>query len=164
MVSVNTWHVTCFGFLVDLFSFFILGIALRHRSNTDFDDLYVTWRILAHGFAFWGPVVATLYLGDQIPQKQFWGMNIGFFKPNAQNTETCIISKILHCIDSNQICTTVKTITCSSWVVQSTQQIQDGGRPPFGKPLNCHISATVRPIFIKYGTMTQIGPLQEIDR
>ena len=37
-------------------------------------------------------------------------------------------------------------------------QIQDGGRPPFWKPLNRHISATVWPILIKFGTMTHIGP------
>ena len=37
-------------------------------------------------------------------------------------------------------------------------QIQDGGRPPFWKPLNRHISATVWPILMKFGTMTHIGP------
>jgi len=30
----------------------------------------------------------------------------------------------------------------------------------FEKPLNCHISATVWPILMKFGTVTQIGPLQ----
>ena len=36
----------------------------------------------------------------------------------------------------------------SSWVVPiNAQQIQDGGRPPFWKPLNRHISAIVWPIF-----------------
>ena len=32
------------------------------------------------------------------------------------------------------------------------------------KKLNRHISATVCPIFMKFGTVTQIGPLQETDR
>ena len=32
------------------------------------------------------------------------------------------------------------------------------------KPLNRHISATVGPIFIKFGTVTQGCPLQETDR
>jgi len=32
------------------------------------------------------------------------------------------------------------------------------------KPLNRHISATVRPILMKHGTMKQIDPLQETDR
>ena len=43
-------------------------------------------------------------------------------------------------------------------------QIQDGGRPPFWKPLNRYISATVWPILMKFGMMTHIGPLQRIDR
>ena len=43
-------------------------------------------------------------------------------------------------------------------------QIQYGGRPPVWKPLNRHISTTVWPILMKFGTMTQIGPLQRIDR
>jgi len=32
------------------------------------------------------------------------------------------------------------------------------------KPLNRHISATVGPILMKFGTVTQICPLQETDR
>jgi len=43
-------------------------------------------------------------------------------------------------------------------------RIQDGGRPPFWKPLNLHISAAVWPILMKFGAMTHIGPLQRIDR
>jgi len=39
---------------------------------------------------------------------------------------------------------------------------QDGGRPPFGKQLNCQISATVLPILMKFGTVMHIGPLNEI--
>ena len=40
-------------------------------------------------------------------------------------------------------------------------EIQDGGRPPFWKkPLNRHISATVWPIVMKFGTVTQIRHLQ----
>jgi len=35
------------------------------------------------------------------------------------------------------------------------------GRPFEKKPLNRHISATVGPILMKFGTVTQIGPLQE---
>jgi len=32
------------------------------------------------------------------------------------------------------------------------------------KPLNCHISATVGPILMKFGILTQVCPLQERDR
>jgi len=42
-------------------------------------------------------------------------------------------------------------------------QIQDGGRPPFWKPLNCHISATVWPNLMKFVTVTRTRPLQRIE-
>jgi len=69
-------HVTChmcFGFLVDFFvSFSILGISLRHRPWTDFDDLYVMWRDSAHtDVPFGGPVVTIFHLLDQILSKTF---------------------------------------------------------------------------------------------
>jgi len=38
------------------------------------------------------------------------------------------------------------------------------GRPFEKKPLNRHISATVGLILMKFGTVTQIGPLQETGR
>jgi len=96
VVSDNTWHVICFGFLGDLFSSFIIEIVLRHRTQSDFDDLN------AQGCAFSGLTVATHHLGDQIPQNPHLGAWIGFFRPNVQ--------KILkpayyenYCIDYNQI-------------------------------------------------------------
>ena len=36
------------------------------------------------------------------------------------------------------------------------KQIQDGGRPPFWRPLNHHISVKNYPILIKFGTLQQI--------
>jgi len=41
------------------------------------------------------------------------------------------------------------------------QQIQDGGRK---KPLNHNISATVRPILMKFSKVTHIGPWHRINR
>ena len=41
-------------------------------------------------------------------------------------------------------------------------KIQDGGRPPFWKPLNRHISATIWPILMKFGMVTQIGPYRAL--
>ena len=35
-------------------------------------------------------------------------------------------------------------------------KIQDGGRPPFGKSLNRHISVKNCPILMKFGTLHQI--------
>jgi len=57
--------------------------------------------ILRKDVFFVGPVVAAPHLGDQIPKPLFWGSLIGFFKHNAQNNETCILSKLL--INLNQI-------------------------------------------------------------
>ena len=36
-------------------------------------------------------------------------------------------------------------------------KVQDGGQPPFWKPLNRHICTTVRPILMKFGTVMH-GP------
>ena len=35
-------------------------------------------------------------------------------------------------------------------------KMQDGGRPPFYKSLNCHISVKNRPILMKFGILQQI--------
>jgi len=43
-------------------------------------------------------------------------------------------------------------------------KIQDGGRPPFTKQVNRYISATVRPIAAKFGTMIDINPVYPIER
>ena len=37
-------------------------------------------------------------------------------------------------------------------------KIQDGGRPPFWKPLNRHISANVWPILMKFGSWRRLAP------
>jgi len=121
VVSDNTWHVICFGFLGDLFSSFNIEIVLRHRTQSDFDDLN------AQGCAFSGLIVATHHLGDQIPQNPHLGAWIGFFRPNVQNIETCILWKLLHRLQPN-------FAQHSSWVVQiRSKQIQDGGPLPFRK-------------------------------
>ena len=49
---------------------------------------------------FGGPV-ATPQLGDQIPKTPILGASIGFFKPNMQYIETCILSKLLHRFQPN---------------------------------------------------------------
>ena len=51
---------------------------------------------------FVGPVFAATHLGDQIPPNPYFGgWLIGFFKPNAQNNEICILSKLLHPFQPN---------------------------------------------------------------
>ena len=42
------------------------------------------------------------------------------------------------------------------WSIVTSQQIQDGGRPPFWRSLNQHISVKNRPIWQKFGTLQHI--------
>ena len=43
--------------------------------------------------------------------------------------------------------------TKATWQKQQISKIQDGGRPPFWKSLNRHISVKNRPILMKFGTL-----------
>ena len=94
----------------------------------------------------------------------FWGVNRRFQAKRAKYWKFHVI-EITGSI-STKFCTTIETIKWSSWVVPiGSQQIQDGGRPPFWKkPLNRYISANVRPILIRFGTVTHIGLLQRTYR
>jgi len=92
-------HVTCqmFHFLKRHFFFlfyFILGIPHRPNWWTDFDDRYVVWlrRDSAQRCAFWGRV-------DTAPH--FRGTWIGVFKPDAQNIQTLVLSKLLQRFQPN---------------------------------------------------------------
>ena len=98
VVSANMWHVTCFGFSVQLFSFyyFILGIVPSPHCWTDFDDLYVIWRVSAQGSAFWGSRWHNSpFRGLNPPKSPILGAWIGVFKP-LQNSKSCILSKLLY--------------------------------------------------------------------
>ena len=91
-------------------------------------------------------LILLLILGVKYPQKpQFWGVNERFqakwaiyWKFHVIETTASILTKFG---------TTIETITLSSWVVPlGTQQIQNGGRPPFWKknvksPYLCDCSA-----------------------
>ena len=84
---------------------------------------------------FVGPVFPATHLGDHIPPNPYFGgWLIGFFKPNAQNNETCILSKLDYCIDSNQILHNTKD---NQVLIVGGQirplQTQNGRRPPFWK-------------------------------
>jgi len=71
-----------------------------------------------------------------------------------------------YCIDSNQICTAIKTAKCRSWVVRThVSQVQDGGRPPSWKnrKIAIIISATFRSIATKFGIVTRVDPLDRAD-
>ena len=46
--------------------------------------------------------------------------------------------------------------TTATWQKLQFIKIQDGGRPPFWKSLNHHISVKNRPILMKFGTLQQM--------
>jgi len=95
VVSANTWHVTCFGFSDDFFSFLYSWDRLRHRPLTDFDDLP------RNDVPFGGPVVAIHHLGDQIHQKLQFGGVYRLFGLTRKILKPAYYQN--YCIDSNQI-------------------------------------------------------------
>ena len=81
VVSANTWHVTCFGFLGDLFSYFILGIAPPLMDGF--------WQSIRHTTCFRAkvclsgtPLLLLPIQGVKCPKKPILGPWIGVFKPN----------------------------------------------------------------------------------
>jgi len=74
-------------------------------------------------------------------------------------TKIAISPQLLHCIF-----TTFGTTMQNSFLLRSDRlkilifKMQNGGWPPFCKPLNSHISATFWPIFMKFGTVMHIDP------
>ena len=67
--SRRTRDVTCCGFFVDLFYFFIFGIALSHRPQTDC-DVYATYGVfLRRAMCLVDLVSATHHLRDLIHQQ-----------------------------------------------------------------------------------------------
>jgi len=56
-----------------LLFYFILGIVPSLHQSTDFDDLYVTWRVSTQGSAFWGLWWHNSPFRGQVPQKTILG-------------------------------------------------------------------------------------------
>ena len=99
----------------------------------------------------WWRVLAS-YSGKAVKISNFWK-----FKTAAANMLK--ITKI-----TDLVCwSKMGLLTAPSVKKIRISQIQDGERPPFWEPLNRHISASVWPILMKFGTMTHIGPLQRKD-
>ena len=133
VVWANTWKNTCCGFLGIPFFYFILRLAPRSHTWSDFDALYVIRRVSAQGCAFWG---SRSYCSP------FWGQNppitpilwawIGIFKINVQNIKICILPKLLHQLQPNFAQSQRPPSTLRGWSQHT--------------------------IFAKFGTMTHIGP------
>jgi len=121
------------GFEVYLFPFLLYSSA---RVQTAPVDRF--WRSIRHITYF---CTKKCLFGIESP-KQYWGVNIGIFKPKSQNVKSCILSKLLH-----------------RFQVMENSKIQDGGGRHLKKSKYRHSSATVWSIATKFGTVTQYDPL-----
>ena len=99
------------------------------------------------------------HLGGQNPQ--FWGMNRRF-QTKLEKLKNVHIIKTTASIPT-KFCTVIKTTKCPSWVVPTHGlQIQDSRwrtAAILEKSKNCYISAAVRAILTKFGTVMQFYPL-----
>jgi len=103
-------------------------LTYKPGPSTDFHAWWFEWCELMQGCAFWGFAILLPILGVQYPQNPIFGVWIGVFKPNVQNIESFMLSKLLHRFQPN----------FALWVVivggpNHAQWIQNGRRPPFWK-------------------------------
>ena len=149
-----------------LFIPFFHKLTYRSDATTYFHAWCLKRRGLAQGCSFWGfRWHCSQFWGWNPPKKPILGgVNRRFQAKRAKYLKFHVIETTASI--STKFCTTIETIKNSSWVVPiGAQQIQDGGRPPFWKkPINRYVSATVWPIFIRFGTVTHIGLLQRTYR
>ena len=96
-------------------------------------------------------------LGVKYPQNPIFGAWIGVFRAKRAKYWK------FHFIETNasistRFCTTIETIKWSSLVGPiKAQRIQDGGSRHFENYKNCDVSATVWPIFTRFGTLIHGG-------
>ena len=150
----NEWNIT--KFLNTFFSWTHLLV----RPVDEFSRLMAQATLTRSRVCLWGFVNTVPHFEGEIPENPYFGgVNRRFQAKRAKSWKCHVIEPTAWI--STKFCTTIETTKWSLWVVPiGAQQIQDGGRPPFWKPLNRRISATVRPILMKFGTMTHIGNFQ----
>ena len=73
VVSANTWHVTCIGFLSRPFLF--LGSRVPSTIYRFWRSVYVIWCVYAQGGALWGPVLPRPFMGSNPQNPNYRGMN-----------------------------------------------------------------------------------------
>ena len=113
---------------------------------------------------FGGFVDITPHFGGEIPQNpNFGGLNTRFHAKLAKYWKFHVIETTALILTKFGI--TIKTTEWSSWVAPvGAQQIQDGGGRHLKKSQKRDISATVWPIFTKFGTLMQNRSLNRSDR
>ena len=113
---------------------------------------------LAQGCAFWGfNWYSSPFWGWSAAKTPILGAWIGFFKPNWRNIGSFILSKLL---DFSQILHNDRdhqVVIARGPNTRSTNPKWRTAAILKKRPLNRHISATVWPILMKFGTMTYIS-------
>ena len=95
--GANGWNKT--NLKKNLFITFFRELTYRSDPSTDFHAWWLKQRWLAQWCAFWGFVDIAPHFGGEIPPRQkksILGAWMGVFKPNGQNIECFILSKLLH--------------------------------------------------------------------
>ena len=132
---------------------------LTYRSDP-FMDFHAWWlkrHRLAQGCAFWQfRWYCSSFWGWNPPKTQFLDVNRRFQSKWAKYWKFRVIETTALIL--TKFGTTIETAKWSSWVVLiGAQQIQDGRRLPFWKPLIHHMSSTFWPILIKFGMLMHVG-------
>ena len=96
----NGWNITKFFFIfIYLFIPFFHKLTYRSDATTDFHAWWLKRRRFAQGCAFWGVSLTLLpNFGAKTPILGAW---ISVFKPNGQNIESFMLSKLLHRFQRN---------------------------------------------------------------
>ena len=90
----NGWNIT--EIYLFIYAFF-QELTYRSDPSTDFHAWWLKRHGLAQGCAFWVFCwYRSPFLGVKSPQIPIFGSWIGVFKPNVQNIESFILSKLLH--------------------------------------------------------------------
>ena len=138
-----------------LFIPFFYQLTYRSDAKTDFHAGWLKRRELAQGCAFWrSRWHCSPFWGWNPPKTPIFGAWIGVFKPNGQNIESFMLSKLLHPFHHQEVVVggPSRRPTNPRWRTAAILK----------KALIRYISATVWPILTRFGTLTHIGLLQRI--
>jgi len=152
----NGWNMTKNYLFLYTFS---RELTYRPGPSTDFHAWWFKWCELVQGCAFWGFAILLPILGVQYPQNPiFGGMNRRFQAKRAKYWKLHVIETTASI--STKFCTMSGhrgwSQSCPVNPKWQTATILKK------KPLNCHISATIWWILMKFGRMTHIVPIQWI--
>jgi len=97
----NGWNITKIFYIFLLYLFF-MNSPYRSDPLTDFHAWWLRRRGLAQGCAFWGFRWHCFpFWGWNTPKIPILGAWIGVFKPNGQNIESFMLSKLMHRFQPN---------------------------------------------------------------